>query len=220
MHALARLLVLFLAATASVATAATAADPAPGRDYEVIKPAQPTESGNKIEVIEFFSYGCPHCASLQSPLKAWLKRKPADVEFRRQPVVFQDAWVPFARIYYTIESMGLVDKLHHEVFAAIHEQKVRLQEPETLFGWVASKGVDRKKFADTYNSFAVQSRASRTADVIRRYDIQFTPALVVDGRYLTAPSIWGRASNSTDLDGYFKSVDQVVALARKTRRGK
>ena len=218
MQALARLIVLFFAAAAGVA--ASAADPTPGRDYELIKPAQPTETGNKVEVIEFFSYGCPHCASLQPALKGWLKRKPADVEFRRQPVVFQDAWVPFARIYYPIEAMGLVDKLHHEVFAAIHEQKIRLQDSETLFGWVASKGVDRKKFADTYNSFSVQSRASRTADMNRRYDIQFTPAIVVDGRYLTAPSIWGRASNSTDFEAYFKSVDQVVALARKNRRGK
>lgn len=215
MHVTARLLVLF-AALACIGSV-WAADAVPGRDYEIIKPAQPTESGNKIEVIEFFSYGCPHCAALQPGLKAWLKRKPADVEFKRQPVVFQDSWVPFARIYYTLDAMGVVDKVHPDVFVAIHEQKVRLQDSETLFGWVASKGVDRKKFTDTYNSFTVQSRASRTADVIRRYDIQFTPAVVVDGRYLTAPSMWARATNSTDLEGYFKSLDQVVALARKNR---
>ena len=218
MQHMARLFVLFIAL--GWLSVAAAADAAPGRDYELVKPPQPTERAGKVEVIEFFSYGCPHCAALQPGLKAWLKRKPADVEFKRQPVVFQDNWVPFARLYYTVEAMGLVDKLHHDVFVAIHEQKIRLQDPETLFGWVASKGVDRKKFADTYNSFTVQSRASRTADVIRRYNIEFTPAVVVDGRYLTAPSIWARSSNSTDLEGYFKSLDQVIALARKNRKGK
>jgi thiol:disulfide interchange protein DsbA len=215
---IARLLVVFTALAWMGGASAT--DAVAGRDYEVIKPAQPTESGSKVEVIEFFSYGCPHCAALQPALRNWLKHKPADVDFKRQPVVFQDSWVPFARLYYTLDAMGIVDKLHHDVFVAIHEQKIRLQDPETLFGWVASKGVDRKKFSDTYNSFTVQSRASRTTDVIRRYDIQFTPAIVVDGRYLTAPSIWARSSNSTDLSGYFQSVDQVIALARKNRRGK
>ena len=217
MQLIARLLVLV--AALAWCTAAPAADPVQGRDYEPIK-AQPTESGNQVEVIEFFSYGCPHCASLQAPLATWLKRKPADVEFKRQPVVFQDNWIPFARLYYTVEAMGLVDKLHHDVFKAIHEQKIRLQDPETLFGWVAAQGVERKKFADTYNSFSVQSRANRTTDMIRRYDIQFTPAIVVDGRYLTAPSIYSKATNTLDYDGYFKSVDQVVALARTIRRVK
>ena len=200
--------------------AASAAEPTAGRDYELVKPPQPTESGNKVELIEFFSYACPHCNALQPSLKAWLKRKPADVDFKRLPVVFQDNWVPFARIYYTLEAMGLVDKLHHDVFAAIHDQHIKLQDPETLFGWVASKGVDRKKFTDTYNSFAVQSKTSRAADITRRYDIPFTPAIVVDGRYLTAPSMVSKGSNSVDYDGYFKSLDQVIALARKNRRSK
>ena len=157
---------------------------------------------------------------LQPSLRAWLKRKPADVDFRRSPVVFQDAWLPFARIYYTLEAMGLVEKLHHDVFAAVHDQKIRLQEPEVLFDWVASKGVDRKKFTDTYNSFSVQSRTQRAVDVTRRYDIPFTPAFVVDGRYLTAPSMTSKGSNSIDYDGYFKVLDQVIALARKNRRTK
>src|SRR6476646_6516098 len=93
----------------------------PGKEFQPISPPQPTESGNKVEVIEFFSYACPHCHSLQPSLTAWLKRKPADVEFRRIPSVFQENWIPFARIFYTHEAMGLVDKLHHDVFAAIHE---------------------------------------------------------------------------------------------------
>ena len=215
---IARFFVVFLALLA--AGTAYAGEPARGRDYEVLKQAQPTETGTKVEVIEFFSYACPHCSSLQAPLRGWLKKKPADVEFKRSPVVFQENWVPFARIYYTLEAMGLLDKLHYDVFTAIHDQKMRLQEPETLFGWVASKGVDRKKFIDTYNSFAVQSRTNRAADTTRRYDIPFTPVLVVDGRYLTAPSMAAKGSNTIDYDAYFKTVNDVIALARKNRRAK
>jgi thiol:disulfide interchange protein DsbA len=190
-----------------------------GKDFQPVNPPQPTESGKKIEVIEFFSYACPHCHSLQPSLTTWLKRKPVDVEFRRIPAVFQDSWIPFARIYYTIEAMGLVDKLHHEVFTAIHEQRVRLQEPKVLFDWVATKGVDKQKFMDTYNSFTVQSRTQRAPDLTRRYNVPFTPALVVDGRYLTGPSMTA-TGNSIDYERFFKVVDQIIATARKNRAAK
>ncbi|MDB5925507.1 MAG: oxidoreductase [Betaproteobacteria bacterium] len=197
----------------------TAAAQVAGKDFQLINPPQPTESGNKIEVIEFFSYACPHCHSLQPSLAAWLKRKPADVEFRRIPAVFQDNWIPFARIFYTLDAMGLVDKLHHDVFAAIHDQRVRLQEPKVLFDWVASKGVDKQKFIDTYNSFSVQSRTQRATDVTRRYNVPFTPAIVVDGRYLTGPSMTA-TGNAVDYDRFFKVLDQIIASARKNHSAK
>ena len=211
---------LFITTALCFATGTVSAQIVAGRDYEVIKAPQPTETGNKIEVVEFFSYACSHCSALQPSLRAWMKRKPADVEFRRSPVVFQDSWVPFARIYYTLEAMGLTEKIHHDVFSAIHEQKIRLQDPEVLFGWVASKGVDRKKFADTYNSFAVQSRTQRAGDITRRYDIPYTPVIVVDGRYMTAPSMTSKGAGSVDYDGFFKAVNQVIALARKNHPAK
>jgi thiol:disulfide interchange protein DsbA len=212
--------VLYFIAAMCLAVGIASAEVVAGRDYELIKPPQPTESGNKVEVIEFFSYACPHCNALQPSLRSWLKRKPADVDFRRSPVVFQESWIPFARIYYTVDAMGLTDKLHHEVFTAIHEQKIRLQDPEVLFGWVASKGIDRKKFEDTYNSFAVQSRTQRASEVTRRYDIPYTPVIVVDGRYLTAPSMTSKGAGSVDYDGYFKALNQVIALARKNHASK
>jgi thiol:disulfide interchange protein DsbA len=190
-----------------------------GKDFQPVNPPQPTDSGNKVEVIEFFSYACPHCHSLQPSLAAWLKRKPADVEFRRVPAVFQDNWIPFARIYYTLDAMGLVEKLHHDVFAAIHEQKVRLQDPKVLFEWIASKGVDKQKFTDTYNSFSVQSRTQRATDVTRRYNVPFTPAIVVDGRYLTGPSMTA-TGNTVDYDRFFKVLDQIIASARKNHAAK
>jgi len=191
-----------------------------GKDYRLINPPQPVTSGAKIELLEFFWYGCPHCNNLQPPLRAWLKRKPADVEFKRVPAVFQDSWVPLTKAYFTIETMGLVDKLHQQVFAAIHEQKLRLQDPKVLFDWVGKHGVDSQKFADTYNSFAVQSRTKHAQDMTSSYDIPGTPALVVDGKYLTAPSLTLNPDHTINYDRFFRVLDDVIALARKTRGGK
>lgn len=200
--------------------AGAAAQPVAGKDYRLIDPPQPTDSGKKVEVIEFFWYGCPHCNALQPSLRAWLKHKPADVEFKRIPAIFQDSWVPLSKTYYALEAMGLVEKLHYEVFAAIHTKNIRLQDPKVLFDWVASKGVDKDKFIATYNSFAVQSRTQRSIDMTRSYDIQGTPALVVDGKYQTAPSLMLKADRTIDYDRFFKTLDQLIAQARKTHGGK
>jgi thiol:disulfide interchange protein DsbA len=191
-----------------------------GRDYRTLASPQPVTSGSRIEVLEFFYYGCPHCSNLQGPLAAWLKRKPADVEFKRTPAVFQESWVPLTKAYFTIEAMGLVDKLHHDIFMAVHEKKLRLQDQKVLFDWVAGQGVDRQKFMETFNSFAVQSRSQRAKEVTANYDIPGTPAVIVDGRYLTAPSLTLNPDNSINYDRYFKVLDDVIALARKARGAK
>lgn len=128
--------------------------------------------------------------------------------------------MPLTKAYFTIETMALVDRLHHDVFTAIHDKKVRLQDPKVLFDWVASQGVDSKKFAETYNSFAIQSRAQRAKEVTANYDIPGTPAIVVDGKYLTAPSLTLNPDNSINYERYFKVLDEVIALARKAKGGK
>jgi thiol:disulfide interchange protein DsbA len=210
-----------IAAVACLVLAGAAPAQVPGKKFVQINPPQPTQApAGKVEVIEFFSYACPHCASLQPSLAAWLKRQPADVEFRRVPAVFNESWVPLAQLYYTLEAMGLVEKLHHDVFAAIHTQKIKLQDPKMLGDWIASKGVNRQKFNDTYNSFSVRSLAKRAVDTGGRYRLEFTPALVIDGRYLTGPSMTA-TGNTIDYDGFFRVVDELVAMSRKTdRKGK
>ena len=190
-----------------------------GKDYVPVQPPQPTDSGGKIEVLEFFWYGCPHCNNLQPSLQAWLKRKPADVELKHIPAVFQDSWVPLTRAYYTIEAMGLVDKLHQEMFATLHRQRVQLRDANAIFDWAANKGVDRKKFADTYNSFGVNGRTQRSIKLTRKYDIPGTPALVIDGKYLTAPSMTLK-DRVVDYDRFFQVVDALIAEARKGKKGK
>lgn len=220
MRSLMRLLSLATAFAFLMSAGLTAAQVVAGRDYRLLNPPQPVDRGGKIEVLEFFWYGCPHCSNLQPSLAAWLKRKPADVEFKRMPAVFQESWIPLTKTYYALEAMGLIDKLHHDVFAAIHQQKVRLQDPKVLADWIAQRGVDRQKFMDTYNSFAVQSRGRRSIDTTRNYDIDGTPALVVDGKYLTAPSMTLNPDNSINYDRFFRVLEEVIALARKNRGGK
>jgi thiol:disulfide interchange protein DsbA len=196
--------------------ASAAAQLEPGKDYLRINPAQPTASGAKVEVIEFFSYGCPHCGTLQPGLHAWLKKKPADVDFQRFPVVFQDQWLPLAKAYYTFDVMGLVDKTHYAFFRAIHDERtldVRnlLRDPNPLYDWVAKQGVDRKKFIGVYTSFGIATQANRSIERPANYQVTSTPTLVVDGKYLTSPSMAG------SYERVFPVLDQLIAMARKER---
>ena len=215
---LAAFLLAFVAGTAAAAQPQLVAD----RDYRVINPPQPTDSGKKIEVSEFFWYACPHCNALQPSLKNWIAKKPADVEFRRVPAVLSDSWVPLTRAYYALEVVGGVEKLHYEIFSAIHEKNLRLQDPKTLFDWIGQHGIDRQKYQDAYGSFGVQSRVQRSIELTRNYDVNGTPTLAVDGKYLVAPSMTLKADHSVDYDKFFQVLDQVIAMARKDRaaRGK
>ncbi|MGH8623374.1 MAG: thiol:disulfide interchange protein DsbA/DsbL [Burkholderiales bacterium] len=193
-----------------------AAQLAPGKDYQLINPAQPTTSGAKVEVIEFFYYGCPGCNGLQPPLRTWLKKKPADVEFRRAPVVFQDSWLPLTTAYHAFDAMGVVDKVHYELFSAIHDQRTLeikglMRDPKPLFDWVEKQGVDRQKFIDVFNSFGVRSRTNRSIELPGNYHVTSTPTLVVDGRYLMTPAMAG------SYPRFLEVLDQVVAMARKER---
>ena len=220
MHVRRRLLLMTMLVLGLGFTTGAAAQYKAGKDFQLIEPPQPTESGSKIEVLEFFWYGCPHCNALQPSLTAWLNHKPADVEFRRVPAVLGQSWIPLTQAFYTFEALGLTEKLHHDVFEAIHKEKVRLQDPKILFDWVAKRGVDRKKFEDTYNSFGVRSRVQRAIDMSRNYRIPGTPAIVVDGRYLTAPHLGLAKGEGLSYERYFKILDYVIAIARKARAGK
>lgn len=201
--------------------------PVLGRDYTAISPAQPTDSGKKIEVIEFFWYGCPHCYHLEPSLKTWLKRKPADVEFRPVPGTFgAPNWEPMTRTYYALDAMGLAPKYHDAIFAAIHEEKdaakqrALVSDARAIADWIASKGVDKQKFVDAYNSFAVNNRTKRSEDMTRSYDVPGTPAVAIDGKYLISPSNFPNPDGSVNYDRFFQAVDQLIAQARKDRAGK
>lgn len=179
-------LIAILAGAACLAFAgtATAQEPREGRDYSVLNPAQPTDAKGKIEVTEFFWYGCSHCFDFEPLLQKWVKNKPQDVVFQRVPALFPGGkWLPETKLYYTLEAMGLVDRLHQQVFEAVHVDRVRMSDEKTMLAWMESKGVDRKKFEDTYRSFAVQSRAQRSMQLSQAHGLDGVPALVVQGKY-------------------------------------
>ena len=187
-----------------------------GEQYTRLEPPRPVASGSKVEVIEFFYYGCPGCNSLQPTLRAWLKTKPADVAFRSAPVVFRDDWIPLTKAYYAFEAMGVLDKTHYQLFSAIHDRRTLeiknlFRDPSPLYDWVAKQGVDRQKFIDVYKSFGVGSRTNRSIELPGNYNVTSTPSLVVDGRYLTTPAMVG------SYEGFFRVLDQLIAMARTER---
>src|SRR5687767_4564300 len=150
-----------LALAASVLAFALPAWGQQQQPYQVLSPSQPTEGGGKVEVIEFFWYGCPHCYTLEPHIEAWVKTLPPDVEFRRVPAVFSQRWGHDAAIYYTLEALGLVEKLHRPLFDAIHKNNLRTDSEPALSEWLQKQGVDPKKFMDTLKSFGVQSKTRR-----------------------------------------------------------
>jgi protein dithiol oxidoreductase (disulfide-forming) len=179
----------FLAAAVGLAVAAFGA-PAyaqlvEGKNYTRLKTPVPVESGKKIEVIEFFSYGCPHCAELEKYLIPWRAKLPQDVQFRRVPVMFQERWINLGKIYYTLDALGDEEKLSPDVFAALHGANMSLWNDKTFFDWAASKGLDRKKVEDVFNSFAINGKMNRARQQAQTYDIQSVPTVVVDGKFVT-----------------------------------
>jgi thiol:disulfide interchange protein DsbA len=174
--------------------------------YGELNPPQPVETQGKIEVIEFFWYGCPHCYSLEPYIESWLKKLPADVQFRRVPAVFNSRWAHDAAIFYTLEAMGVLDKLHRPLFDAIHKSNLRTDNEAALSEWLQKNGVDPKKFEATYKSFGVQSRTKRAIRLTSDFRIDGTPAMAVHGRYTVSAS-------DTMLD----TVNELVAAVRKNK---
>jgi len=203
---LSSLLVLFAVAAAP----AFAAELKEGRDYATINPPAPTEATGKVEVTEFFSYQCSHCYQFEPTLAKWVKgTMPKDVAFRRVPVVFRDSWAPTAKIYYTLEALGEVERLHLETFDAMHFERIDLNNEKTLEGWVAKKGLDPKKFMDIYRSFAVQSKITRAKQLTDAHGIQGVPAMAVDGKYRSSSTFNGT------YEELLKVVDGLIAKSRK-----
>ena len=158
--------------------------PQEGRDYMRLKNPVQVDTGKKIEVIEFFSYGCPHCGEFEPILQGWLKTLPPDVAFRRVPVSFQDRWVPLAKEYYTLEALGEDARLSPEMFIAIHGKGINLANEKTFFDWAASHGLDRKKVEDMYNSFTISGKMSRALQQAKTFAAQSVPLIVIDGKFV------------------------------------
>ncbi|MBY4946344.1 thiol:disulfide interchange protein DsbA/DsbL [Cupriavidus respiraculi] len=169
---------------------AQAAAPTEGKEYQVLKAAQPVTPG-KIEVTEFFWYGCPHCYDFEPELEAWVKKQNKDVVFKRVPVAFRDDLMPHTKIFYALESIGKLEAMNSKVFQAIHVERKRLLDPNEIADFMAKNGIDRKAFVDAYNSFSVTTNAQRANKIADAYKIDGVPTIVVQGKYVTSPSIAG-----------------------------
>ena len=185
-----------------------------GKDYAVLTQPQPIDTKGKVEVIEFFWYGCPHCYDFEPVLGKWLKTLPKDVVFHRVPADF-GRWTPGVRLYYALDAIGEEERLHKDLFDAVYRDRMNFNLESEVTDWLVKKGVDRKKFSDAYNSFAVQSKISRAQQMTRTYGLNGVPTVIVGGKYMTS---------NTMTNGAFEPVvvimDELIAKARAEQGGK
>ena len=201
---------LAAAAATTLADAAQAQGGTPVEGTHYVKLNQPLQVPNgKIEVIEFFWYGCPHCNAFEPALDAWAKKLPADVNFRRVPVAFNERYVAHQKIFYALDAMGLIPTMHRKVFYAIHSERQRLDQPADIGAFMQKNGVDSAKFLEQYNSFTVQTKVRQASKLAAEYKIDGVPAIGVHGRYFTS----GALAGSTDAS--LAVADYLIGRVRK-----
>lgn len=177
------------------------AQPKAGVEYRELATPQPNDTAGKIEVIEFFWYGCPHCYNFEPVLESWVKKMPKDTQFRRVPAIFNEEWRQAARGYYALEAVGEVDRLHKALFDAVHQDtRLKVGNEAALTEWLGKKGVDTKKFTAAYRSFGVESKVKRAEQLTQAFKIEGVPAMAVNGSYVV-------------MTDNIKSLDQIVAVS-------
>ena len=201
---------------------ALAADPQAGTQYLVLPSVQPTDTGKKVEVIEFFAYYCPHCYAFEPLLHAWVKKQGDNIVFKRVHVPGGASVLPQQRLFYTLDAMGLLDQYHQKVFDALHQQHLRLSSDEQVFDWVAQNGIDRAKFIDTYRSFGIQARLRRAAAMMDAYYVDRWPLVAIDGRFVTSPSHAGAGApeGSTEAQQQLTALQVMDFLVTKAKADK
>lgn len=206
-----RVLSPFLALTLLMSGAAFAQTTiSAGSDYKVLSTPQSTDS-NAIEVLEFFAYGCIHCYNVEAKLEPWVKHLAKDVKFQRVPTPFKVHGIDSAPIFYTLEAMDLLGKLHIKLFEAIHNENLSAANPAVLAQWLTKQGVDMKKYQEIEKSFSVQSKISRARMLTEGYKIESTPTLALNGKYLVV--------SQPSEDRTFQIADTLIAMARLSKSG-
>ena len=201
----------FLTALGTFAPLGARAQPVEGTHYRVVSPRQPVRDARRIEVVEFFAYSCHHCHDLEPPLDAWQKKLPADVAFRRIPVAFRDDLVVHAALYFALESLNLVDRVHGKVFEAVHGSRTGLKSPGDITAFLQAQGLDPELVLRAMGSFTVTTRLQQAHALADGYAIEGTPTIGVDGRWTTDGRMAG--SNRASL----AVADYLVELARRSR---
>ena len=202
---------LLAPALASVALSA-AGQLEPGKEYQRIDPPHAAATDGRIEVIEFFYYGCPVCYETEPALSRWLATAPDHVAMRRVPAFSSEAWEPYAKLYYTLETLGQVERLHWPVYDNIHFEDVKLNDEKMMVDWAARNGIERDKFAQTYASQAVADKVAQARELLKAYGVRAVPTFVVDGKFLTSARLAGGTGQVVQV------LDQLVKLAREERQ--
>jgi thiol:disulfide interchange protein DsbA len=222
MHFIQKLLISISLSLVALTAGASPANPVSGVDYRMLDKPQETDSGKKIEVLEFFWYGCPHCNAFEPALESWVKKQGDNIVFKRVPIAFRESFVPQQKLYYTLEAMGKVEEVHKKVFQAIHVGRQSLDTDAAIAGFIEKQGIDKQKFLELYNSFSVQTKARRATQLQGTYKIDGVPMVAIDGRYLTSPSIvgasLGKQSEPMLHSAAFQVMDWLVAKARKEQK--
>ncbi len=201
---LATALIVFLAAGLAQA------QPVAGVEYRQLATAQPTDIPGKIEVVEFFWYGCPHCYNFEPVLEPWLKKLPKDAHFRRIPAMFNDEYAQGARAFYALEAIGAEARLHQALFDAVHTgSRLRVGDEAALTEWLGKHGVDTKKFAAAYHSFSVESKLKRAAQLTQAYKIDGVPTMAVNGKYVVV------TDNVKSFEHLLAITDYLIEQSRK-----
>lgn len=183
-----------------------------GKDYITLDRPLATEAGaGKIEVLEFFWYSCPHCNAFEPSFAQWVKNAPKDVVVRRIPVAFRDDFAPQQRLYYTLEAMDLIEKMHGRVFTAIHGEKQLLNTDASVLAWAEKQGLDKAKFTETYKSFGVATKIKRAVQLQNDFKIEGVPSLGVAGRYYIDGTLAG------SMDRALKVAESLMAQTRQAR---
>ena len=219
-----RFLRIAIAAIGLVASAAFAspADPKLGAEYVQLASPQPVQAvGKKVEVIEFFMYHCPHCYVLEPYLAEWVKKHGADVNFKRVHMPYSGVKDPEAHLFLTLEAMGKLEEFHTKVFKAIHVDRVRMSTDEVVIDWAVKNGIDKKKFMDTWSSFGVITKLNRLPTILNNYKIDSVPTLVIDGRFMTSPSVVDAVNKGMNEGALSQAtvqvLDAIVAKVAKTK---
>jgi protein dithiol oxidoreductase (disulfide-forming) len=192
------------------ATGLAQAQPVAGVDYRELATAQSTDVPGKIEVLEFFWYGCPHCYNFEPALEPWVKKLPKDVNFRRVPAMFNDEYKEGARAFYALEAIGEEERLHKALFDAVHTgSRLRVANEAALTEWLGKQGVDMKKFAAAYRSFSVEGKLKRAAQLTQAYKIEGVPSMAVNGRYVV------NTDNIKSFEQLLAATDYLIEQSRK-----
>lgn len=192
-----------------------------GAGYLALPEPQPVESGRKVEVTEFFAYYCPHCYAFEPTLAEWVRKQGDDIVFRRVHVARGAPVAPQQRLFFTLESLGLLEQYHGKVFEAMHVARLPLSQDEQVFDWASRAGIDRARFVEAYGSPGVQARVRRAQAMMEDYRITHWPMVAVDGRFLTSPGMVAEADGSSGpaaFAGTLKVMDALVARAKADRK--